>query len=383
MKTILLSIVLWLALSASHAEDRLWVNAKISGKPARLALDTGLGSEIGLFRSGADRLGLKLRRNGTYASLPLWQTGSCMVRLQGWSSWGFPYGIGHIWIVEIPSFVKTDADGCVGWPAIRYRVVEFDALKQTFKFLHEVPKATACWTKMALQPNSGILALKPESHNGDNEIILVDTGAGCGIALSPQKWREWETAPPNLPVTVRAEYGMAEGSTLRKQTWANKFNLSSMEMTDLLVEEDTWGGKPPAGVVATLGMAALKRLDFIVDGQHNVAYLRPKTTLASPELHNRLGATFVPRDPAGQDLIAHVAGGSPAADAGIRNGDVLLKVGERDVTRWRNDPDWAYFEQGQVGTKVELTVLRGGERLKFTAVLRDILAPNTVPSPSD
>jgi C-terminal processing protease CtpA/Prc len=81
-----------------------------------------------------------------------------------------------------------------------------------------------------------------------------------------------------------------------------------------------------------LGLEALKRLDLIVDGKHGMAYLRPKQTRSVPGDHNRLGAVFVPRDDQSDDLVAHVLEGSPAFEAGIRNGDVLLSIGGRDLT---------------------------------------------------
>jgi len=75
-------------------------------------------------------------------------------------------------------------------------------------------------------------------------------------------------------------------------------------------------------------------------------------------------------------LIAHVLERSPAAEAGVRNGDVLLKIGERDVTGWRTDKNRGQMKdasQSPAGTKMELTLLRDSKEIKITAVLRDIL----------
>jgi predicted metalloprotease with PDZ domain len=69
-----------------------------------------------------------------------------------------------------------------------------------------------------------------------------------------------------------------------------------------------------------------------------LAYVRAKKTVATPPDHNRLGAVFVPIESQSDDLIAHVIAGGPAYDAGVRDGDVLLKIDKLDVTRWRTDP---------------------------------------------
>src|SRR5205823_2799714 len=79
-------------------------------------------------------------------------------------------------------------------------------------------------------------------------------------------------------------------------------------------------GLAPTENVASFGMAALRRLDLIVDGKNAVAYLRPKKTPASPPAYQPDGpsAAFAPHDEKGDDLVAHVANASPAYTAGNR-----------------------------------------------------------------
>src|SRR5438105_3098559 len=120
-----------------------------------------------------------------------------------------------------------------------------------------------------------------------------------------------------------------------------------------------------------LGMAALKRLDFIVDGRRGVAYLRPKTAPPSAYSYNRLGAVFVPKDVNSNELVARVADGSPAQEAGVRDGDVLLKVNNTTLTK-ANYEGYRRFSV-RAGTKITLTLSRGGEIFKTTATVRDIL----------
>src|SRR5690242_15954824 len=79
------------------------------------------------------------------------------------------------------------------------------------------------------------------------------------------------------------------------------------------------------------------------------------------------------------DLIAHVVDGSPAHEAGIRNGDVLLKIADLDVTRWRTDPTvlpLSRFWQEPAGTKLRLTIRRGNETPEISVLLRNILPPS-------
>ena len=135
------------------------------------------------------------------------------------------------------------------------------------------------------------------------------------------------------------------------------------------------------GAVATIGMAALKRVELLIDREKGEAWLRPVKTPAPAYNHNRLGAVFTPAGPQGEDLLAHVAAGSPAAEAGIRDGDVLLKIGALDATKWRTDPQvlpLSRFWQRAAGTKFDLGIRRGSEVIHVNVTLRDILPPAKV-----
>ena len=119
-------------------------------------------------------------------------------------------------------------------------------------------------------------------------------------------------------------------------------------------------------------------MDVIVDGERGIAYLRARQTPPPAYPHNRGGAVFVPADFNSNDLIAHVVEGSPAWDAGVRDGDVLLRVGDVDATKWRTAPDAKpgnTFGEKPAGTAVVLTLRRGQEIFKAKVVLRDLLPP--------
>ena len=133
----------------------------------------------------------------------------------------------------------------------------------------------------------------------------------------------------------------------------------------------------------TLGVAAISRLDIIIDGKHKLAYLRPKTTPPLPFAYNRLGAAFMPLDLKSDDLVAFVVDGSPAYAAGVRNGDLLLKIDERDATKWRttgkpNNPS----QTKRAGDRLQLTLKRGDKLFTTTAVLQDILPTGETKRPN-
>jgi len=69
-------------LSAKSAE-RFWWNGQINGKPVRLVLDTGC-SDLVLWRSAADRLGLKLKLAPVELESNHWVTGELELSLPKW-----------------------------------------------------------------------------------------------------------------------------------------------------------------------------------------------------------------------------------------------------------------------------------------------------------
>ena len=76
----------------------------------------------------------------------------------------------------------------------------------------------------------------------------------------------------------------------------------------------------------------------------------------------------------GYPLITGTVPGSPAAAAGLRTGDQIVKVGDKDVKGITADQATALI-QGPEGTKVTLTITRGGESLTFTITRAQIQVP--------
>jgi carboxyl-terminal processing protease len=77
---------------------------------------------------------------------------------------------------------------------------------------------------------------------------------------------------------------------------------------------------------------------------------------------------------AGYPVITGTVAGSPAAAAGLRNGDQITKVGERDIKGITADEATPLI-QGPEGTNVTLTIVRGPETLTVTVTRAQITVP--------
>jgi hypothetical protein len=380
MKMNVISVVLCFWVVLGQADERLWVDARINGQKARLIFDTG-ADRLLLFRKGADRLRLRIT-NAQAGLLPppgavvLGATEPCDVSVLG-SALKTSLGV-----VEIPSYVDMQADGVFGWGPVQKSVLRIDAISSEVDFLEDAPKQASAWTKLRVRTDSGYLSLEIPHENDSTGVVLVDTGFTGGVAVPPQTWKTWKAAHSDEPTTLDSYFMPGAGLVAKEETWAHAINLGPLVLTEVPLTEANQAQEAlgSVGYEASLGLAALKRLDFIVDGKGGVAYLRLKTTPPPPYEHNRLGAVFVPADSHNDNLVAKVTSGSPAHEAGICNGDVLLKIGKLDATKWRSDPailPLSRFWMKPADTKLDLTLERANGTFKATVLLREILTPRS------
>jgi hypothetical protein len=383
MKTIFAIILAcFCEIIAKADNERIFIDAKINGKPVRFAFDTGTGIPFFLYSTTARKFNLKVTPPPPdYQSGPGGTTFGLTVLCN--LDFGTTHSMTYLGVVEIPQYLEPPEDGALGWPAISNNIFSINCIADTLNFYTNLPNGSASWIKFPIQTISGDLTLEL-SNQGQRKIVALDTGSDDGVKLNPQKWRAWKAIHTNQPMTLEAYYTPNPGWVVTEESWADKISLGPLTLTDVpVMEADSADialySSPQTKFEATLGFVALKRLDIIIDGKHGVAYLRPKKTPALPCEHNRLGAVFVPHDLQSDDLIAHVIIGSPAYEAGIRDGDILLKENGRDLTKWRTDtspPPKISPVRQPAGTKLKLTLKRGNKIFKTTAVLRNILPPD-------
>jgi hypothetical protein len=382
---IVLAIILFCFCSFSRADDeRIWLNAKINGHPVRFAFDTGTSANFVLYSTTAERLGLKVTPPDSNQKLRPGKTATGTTELCNLDV-GVTNARTFLAVLEMPTYVIVPGDGLVGWPALSNNIISMDVAANTVDLLTNVPRNTTKWVQFHISTNCDDLTLELMTSKSKKLVLALDSGSCFGVELNSQKWSEWKSSHKNQPSTFESYYTPNPGFVVREESWADKISLGSLMLTDVPVMEAGASDvalhtTPQTQYEATLGFSALKRLDVVVDGRHGIAYLRPKKTPPLPYPHNRLGADFLPKD-SDDDLIAHVVNDSPAYEAGIRDGDILLKEGNHDVTKWRTDtnppPDIRPVMQ-PAGTKLDLTLKRDGKIFKVTAVLRNILPPDTM-----
>ncbi|HTB63892.1 MAG TPA: aspartyl protease family protein [Opitutales bacterium] len=362
-------------------DGRFLISAQINGQPAKLALDTGSSVPL-LYDAAAKRLGLKItapdpRIKPAPGRVILGWTEPCEIEIFG------RYQRGDFNILNSQNGTMHDIDGLVAWPSFRDLVLIFDAQKNSAQVAESPPDGLDAWVKLSLLKDYPILAMQVTTQDGQTGKICVDTGDFTGIHLPPEQWRAWRAAHPNAPVTLAAGYLPGTGLHIGEICWADEITLGPLHFTDVPVEEATVthtssGGE---GYFGTLGLYALSRMNLVVDGKNALVYAQPVESRAKPFIHNQVGAVFLPADLNGGPNIGHVLANGPAAQAGIRDGDVLLQVNGNDAQlHFGSGAVGDKFTGQRPGTKLDLTLQRDGQEFHAIVTLRDLIGPGVGPS---
>lgn len=361
-------------------EKSAWIpiSAKFNGQPLRLIADTG-AEELIVWRATAKRLGLEVKDPPKGMKKKPWlalagQTEAGTLRILGQT---IPDARLRTFDVA-PTVVSTSGiDGVIGWKNFRRNVFRIDAVNRRMTLLRSVPPDIATWSRFRIRDDARALEIEMP-RNGRTELLLIDTGSEFGLELPTPAWREWQEAHPGARTTADSYYTPALGKpAMRELAWAPVFQLGPLRMTGLQIEHHPLGAWEPVGFAGNLGMAGLRRLECIVDGINGYVYLRPLATSTAPPNHNRLGATFHPSALGGKEWIAFVAPNTPAERAGIRSGDVLLRIGSRMALGRAFQPRdyWTL----PAGTRLTLVLRRGKQAFAATVVLEDILGAGGKP----
>ncbi len=234
------------------------------------------------------------------------------------------------------------------------------------------------WLRFPLEVDNGQLFFVVTREGQPLGRVFIDTGLAHGLRLAPRLWNEWKQQHPDAPLTLEP-FRYAFGPTLsHEMTWVSGYQLGDLTLygCDLGPIAEAQGdeavdasGKP---YLAQLGLRGLRHLRIIISRPTKELLVQSVSPIPP---HNRLGALFMPVNAETKRLVAQVAAGSPAAQAGILQGDVLLTVNGTGYEADNGAPPASLFRVfGQpAGTELELVVDRQGERKEFRVTLRDLL----------
>jgi len=347
--------LLFVVCSVAWGQNRLTVDTKINGKDAVFAFDTGANLSLVLFKQTVERFSLNTSEqeqkkiahfeleidNSTYKTEAL--------------------------VIDSP---PIDIDGLIGLPVLQGKVWAVQWNTRTLAQVQSVPEQASGWIQINLATNVPILAFAHGMQGKD--LIFIDTGDSGGVSLSAARWKQWLKEYPDAPMTLDGAWSPAYGGiSVVRQSWSDRLNLGALTIPSTTVRRAAH--KWPR-LEAVIGLEALSHYEVILDLKESRIYLKMRDgDYIEPE-YNRLGATFVPKSLDSVELVAKVLTNSPGYRCGIRNGDILLRVDDVDMTKWRNDPDiWKRrFWYAEPGTQYNLELKRNGKRIDLHVTLEEI-----------
>jgi hypothetical protein len=195
---------------------------------------------------------------------------------------------------------------------------------------------------------------------------MIDTG-NAGSTIIEQYWAEQQGVTPLFDSALTAKDVRVALAELQ----LGPFTLAH--------EVVSYYGAQPRGsehtrsVAAIAGEPLLSRFDLMFDYPHGLLWLKPLPNAAANPF-NRSGL-LLSKAADGAFRVSAVLSGSPAAEAGIKEGDVIEAVASQPSQSLSRADAMAMFQQ-QAGTPIE-TRLRGssptGLGRSVTLRLRDAL----------
>jgi len=268
----------------------VFANLSINAKPVQLILDSGANASV-LTTTAAERLGV------TTKTLPKSQAGrlktTAELASQGLSepvqltmgtetvTVQLPVNSQISWLMRGFIGENRKIDGVIAWSEIADNILVFDGAQHTIHRVETLPEETASWIKMKVHPAHQLLLEAPQP-DGTTGFIFVNTASPLGVTLPPTEWKAWRVKYPDmahiyithLPPSYLVGFGdiWDEDDRMAEEIALGPITLTAVP-AHLAFPAEMAQLEHYAG---TLGLAALERMDMVVDGKGGFAYLRPK-----------------------------------------------------------------------------------------------------------
>jgi len=221
---------------------------------------------------------------------------------------------------------------------------------------------------LPLRLRNGVLPNVTASVDGVSGAFDVDAGSAAGITVTEPFAKTAGIRRSGAPaIEVILGYGAGgpvEATALR----AERFTFGATTFPDPIVAiARATGVFGEADLAGNIGGEVLRRFTVTLDAPGGKLYLTPNARVREPLAFNRSG--IYARAGSAGDTVVLVVPKSPGAEAGVRAGDVLVAIDGAPKTHDRFNAAWLE----PVGTRVRVTVRRGGTTVVATVVLRDLL----------
>ena len=208
--------------------------------------------------------------------------------------------------------------------------------------------------------------------------LAIDQESGFGLVkalgsldLPPLPLGNSDSAKVGTKITLADGIGQAvEGEIVARQEFAGYWEYLLDSAIFTAPAHPSWGGAALVGEDGRLVGVGSLRLEMMQDGEVGAINMSVPIDLLKPVLDDlvRRGKTPAPPRPwlgayaaerNGAVVVISVADGGPAAAAGLRSGDVIAELRDKEVNGLA-DFYRTLWSSGPVGTELPLRIVRGG-----------------------
>jgi len=229
--------------------------------------------------------------------------------------------------------------------------------KGIFSFLQPQSGANSDWgEKLKIQYNSGeIPQVRGNVLNGGKTYFMIDTGASIPKLLESKIFK-------NVIKHKEIQASGKQNESVSSATRIEKLTIGPLKYEGLIFNEGKW---------SLLGNSFLSRHIVTFDFPHNVIYLKKGKAFDRIDEFDMTGLHLIRasgENISNKTVVHSVDQDSPADKAGLRAGDIILKVNNKNAneySRW----ELSRLKRSGKGHKITITIKRGNKEQEVSFLL--------------
>jgi len=346
--------------------NEIFVQVRVNNsEPMWFVVDSGAGGWI-VDRAHATRLGLHLEQEtaqGTGAGSGTYDVS--YVKDVSFILSGFNIAVPLIGVIDLSahtSQIGREVEGLVGYDFFQKFVVEIDYDSKVIRLFdpstyHYSGVGESIPIMVDQEARNPFLTAEVTVQGAapQKRKLLIDTGSNDALDDSFVA----QSTGPKIEIVG--------GVGLGKEFKFNAGRVSRLKLGGVSFEDIDAG----AGGVALVGGEILRRFTVIFDFAHTQMILEPNERLKDAFLFDASGVTLRLVPESGDFAVHSVMQGSPASDAGMREGDLIRSIDGLSSKQFTLHQVQSIFLR--VGAEHHLTVQRGNQLLNFDIKLRKLL----------